>query len=527
VTTASPNDAPSRRGIELETLSPEELWALSSGAVQQGDFETASNILGALLKKQPRNVEALRRLAATLNRLGDLRRPATLLRRAIGVAPRDATLHRDLGGILGNMADYDGARRALERSLKLNEHDEATWVSLLQIHERQRRWKDVRRACERALQLNPRSGQAMNHLARVARIEKNLEEAERWARRAAEESDDVMPRVDAWHLLGAIYEKQKRWDDAFDAHTRANRAKLTLPKTKLQLRNPIGLGIDDHVREGAEAYYRRWAERTFDDGLRDPVFLVGFPRSGTTMTEQVLGALDNVVTTDEHAFTAPVNAKIQSQFGITNESAATLDQLDSLTDEQVSMLRKTYWHDVRRICGEQQVKGKLVVDKYPLRYQEVGLLNLLFPHARIVFVVRDPRDCCLSGYFQHFATNRGMVRFLTLETAGQMYADTVSFWLKIRELTTMPYLEIRYEDLVSDFEPNARRLVEFIGRPWTDAVLEFHTKAGSRAISTPSAEAVTERVNTRAIGKWANYERHLGPLVERVHPFLEVWGYEE
>jgi hypothetical protein len=103
----------------------------------------------------------------------------------------------------------------------------------------------------------------------------------------------------------------------------------------------------------------------------------------------------------------------------------------------------------------------------------------------------------------------------------------MTFWMRARTRVTMPVLEVRYEDMVADFEAHARRLVEFVGRPWSDDVLRFHEKAAGRAIRTPSFRAVTETVNTRAVGKWARYETHMGPLIERVRPFLDPLGYEE
>ncbi len=523
--TRSQDSTAGRAGTPVERLAPEELWAMARGAIGQQDLSTARGLLQALVKRQPRNVEALRTLAAVHSHLGDSPKVmAGLLRRAIGAAPKDASLQRDLGTVLLRAAEYEPARRALERATTLDPGHAPAWTALGQVYHRQRRTADARAACERALEANPRSGEAMSLLARLARAEKDLEGAERWARRAAEEGDDVRARMEAWHLLGSVHERQGRWDEAFEAHTRGNRVTLSLEDAKAQLRRSLMDGLEDHVREGAEAYYRRWSERRFDDGVGSPVFLVGFPRSGTTMTEQMLAAVEGVVTTDEQELTMPVSALLHRWFP-QGPSYKTLEQLDSLSDERVSELRRAYWEAARRRLGDG-LRGKLLVDKYPLRYQEVGYLNLLFPESRIIFVVRDPRDCCLSGYFQNFGVNAAMVRFLTLETAGELYAETVDFWLRIRGKTTLPSMEVRYEEMVSDLEPHARRLVEFIGRPWRDEVLAFHERAGRRAISTPSVEAVSERVNTRAVGKWAHYERHLGPLMERVERFLDVWGYE-
>lgn len=207
-----------------------------------------------------------------------------------------------------------------------------------------------------------------------------------------------------------------------------------------------------------------------------------------------------------------------------------MEGLDALTPGQVSELRLLYWSEVWKVVGaeaREQADSIRVVDKHPLRILDVGMLNRLFPESKVIVMIRDPRDCCLSAFFQDLGLTPVSARFLRLETLGEVYATIMGFWTSIREHLSLDWIEVRYEDFVSDFESNARRLVEFVGEAWDERVLEFHTKAAKRTINTPSWQAVTQKVNTRAVGKWANYERHLGPLVERVRPFLEAFGYEE
>jgi hypothetical protein len=256
------------------------------------------------------------------------------------------------------------------------------------------------------------------------------------------------------------------------------------------------------------------------------VFLVGFPRSGTTMTENVLGALPGTITTDEE----PVLTSVMQLAAKMAGSPAAPDMIaafDRLSHEQLDELRAEYWRSVARLVSPDAAKAPLLVDKAPLRFIHSVFLSLLFPKSRMIFVVRDPRDCCLSCFFQDFAISASLVQFLTLETTGDTYAEVMTFWMRARTKIRIPFLEVRYEDLVTDFEPNARKLVEFIGREWSDDILRFNEKVGGRAIRTPSYRSVTEKVNTRAIGKWSKYESHLGPLIERVRPFLEPLGYEE
>ena len=198
--------------------------------------------------------------------------------------------------------------------------------------------------------------------------------------------------------------------------------------------------------------------------------------------------------------------------------------LDRLTGADVADLRQLYWTRAEAVVGEP-LGEKVFVDKLPLHIVDLGLINVIFPDAKILVALRDPRDVCLSCLMQWFRLNIAMVHFLSLADTAAFYADVMGFWQAIRGRLTLRSMEVRYEDTVTDLPGQARRILDLLGVDWNDSVLSFHEQAAGRSIFTPSYTTVTEKVHTRAIGRWRNYERHFEPVREILAPYVAAFGY--
>ena len=512
--------------LDLASMPPENVRALAEAAASNSDFEGAERALRELVRRSPRDLSVLFRLVRVLQAQGARHDALSVSRKIVGLAPKVWQAQACLASALGSIGQLEASDRAFEMSMALGANEPDFFAAYGATLERLRKTEKARELAQRAVQMDPRNGPGLNLLGQLAIVDGDDVAAEEWLNRAIRDSTQQEARATGWHRLGALREKQKRWDEAFQCHDRANRVLLNTAPARHMLAESVFDHLPHLFLDGCEPTLAKWAAREFTKGPPDPVFLVGFPRSGTTMTENVLGALPGTITTDEEPVLSSTMQLALRMCG-NPQFPDTIPALDTLTMSQLEELRAEYWRSVSRLVSPDAPKAPLLVDKAPLRFIHSVFLSLLFPKSRMIFVVRDPRDCCLSCFFQDFAISASLVRFLALETTGDTYAEVMNFWFRARTKIRIPYLEMRYEDLVTDFEPNARKLVEFIGRQWSDDILRFNEKAGGRAIRTPSYRSVTEKVNTRAIGKWSKYESHLGPLIERVRPFLEPLGYEE
>jgi hypothetical protein len=255
------------------------------------------------------------------------------------------------------------------------------------------------------------------------------------------------------------------------------------------------------------------------DGQRDPIFVVGFPRSGTTLLEQLLDAHPALVSFDEQPFLQKAILQIQS-WGLHYPS-----QLADLSQDQRQTLRAAYF---ARCAGVATLSdGQRYIDKNPLNIARLPLIQALFPRANVIVVLRHPADCVLSCYQQHFRAPAFAVTMRTLTATAQMYDRVFRFYVALRPSLRLPVLEARYESFVADTPVFARDLFVFLQLPWQDSVLNFTERAKTRAISTPSYAAVTEQVNARAVAKWQRYQNTFeatgaGAVLA---PWIANWGY--
>ncbi len=199
--------------------------------------------------------------------------------------------------------------------------------------------------------------------------------------------------------------------------------------------------------------------------------------------------------------------------------------LGELTGGELAGAREQFWVEAERLGGP--LRGRRLVDKLPLNIVELGFVSLLFPRARVVIALRDPRDVCLSCFMQRFRLNDAMANFLDLEQTAKTYAAVMGLWLHYRGALTLAWHEYRYEDLVADFEGVVGGVLDFIGIAWHDDVAHYREKAGQSAITTPSYRGVTGALDGRAIGRWRAYREPLAPILPTLAPFVAAFGYPE
>jgi tetratricopeptide (TPR) repeat protein len=250
-----------------------------------------------------------------------------------------------------------------------------------------------------------------------------------------------------------------------------------------------------------------------------PIFVVGFPRSGTTMLEQMLDAHPALISMDEQPFLQNVSDKVV-ELGYLYPEA--LGELDSATCES---LRQLYW---------DQVKSKVVlkprqrlVDKNPLTLLHLPLICRLFPDAPIILALRHPCDVILSCYMQNFRSPSFQILCSSLDRLARGYVNAMQYWIYHEQLLKPHVLYLRYEDLLDDFDAEVDRIGAFIGIDDAAALHGFHLHARQKGfISTPSYAQVTQPPNKTAVGRWLRYEDAFKPLLPLLKGVMEHWGYD-
>jgi tetratricopeptide (TPR) repeat protein len=268
----------------------------------------------------------------------------------------------------------------------------------------------------------------------------------------------------------------------------------------------------------AEMVTPEWASRIASiepSSRRSPAFLVGFPRSGTTLLDTFLMGHPQAKVLEE----VPLVHAIESVLG-------KMAVLPDRSAQEMAKAREAYFAELDQHV-DPGFEG-LVVDKLPLNILAAPFLQAIFPDARFIFAQRHPCDCVLSGFMQGFALNPSMACFLDIGDSAAFYDKSMSVWTRCRESLPLKVHTIIYEDLVVSPEASLRPLVDFLGLDWREELLDHRSTAKARgAISTPSYDQVVQPLNQRASGRWRRYEKQLAPVLPVLLPWAERLGYSE
>jgi hypothetical protein len=259
------------------------------------------------------------------------------------------------------------------------------------------------------------------------------------------------------------------------------------------------------------------------DGQRLPahpaehVFILGFARSGTTLLETILATNDRVAVLDERdCFPAALRELLRSHAG--------LDRLSNLGADELAESREAYWHAVRN--NGVNVAGKVFVDKWPLNSYRLPLIAKLFPNAKILFALRDPRDVVLSCFCKRFAPNPDTFEFLLLEDCARFYAGVMGLVSEYRRKLPVRIHEHRYEDMIADFETRVRAVCVFIGIGWYPRMRDFSGSVENNIDQmAQSRQQLRQGLYAKGIGQWHRFKNELAPVLPVLQPWVDRFGY--
>jgi hypothetical protein len=377
---------------------------------------------------------------------------------------------------------------------------------------------------DRALQLDADCALALLTRARLNRHAGLLEEAERVLRPILTSSGREI-RIRGFYELGAILDRQGRYDEAMTAFLEAKKLLATdAPPLLAQLQL-----ISNHLNQMRNNLSAEMLQRWFDSGqaLQPPhrlAFLCGNARSGTTLLEQTLDSHPDIISAEESTVFHD-DAYAWLRRGIPPQTAM-LPGLDAAQTGTLRQSRENYFRSMELFLGKP-IGDRLLIDKNPSISVLIPAFIRIFPETKLLVALRDPRDVCLSCFMQaYFPVNKASVAYLTLEGTVESYTRVMGIWRTLAPLVKNPFLEVRYEDVVDDLESVARKTLDFLGVPWDERVLRFDEHARQKRVRSPTYADVTKPVYKRAIGRWRNYQKYLEPHLEKLEPFVKAFGYE-
>ena len=424
--------------------------------------------------------------------------------------PEDPLIQVTIARLEDLLGRPERAVGALERALALDPAHAPALVALAKLHERQNRIGDFGEVVARLEALDPRLVELPLLQARLAFRQGHLAKALELARASPEVSD---PGSRA-QLIGQVSDRLGDPDAAFTAFVDMNQDLGIAPDVASARGNAYRTMVARNATLATRRWVRGWRRSAWRTDRPEPVFLIGFPRSGTTLLDTLLMGHPDVCVTEEKPMLDAVARSIGGY-----------ERLTDLGDDDLDQLRNLYF--AKAAEHVPHLGSRVLVDKQPFAMVEAPLIHRMFPGAKILFVQRHPCDVVLSCFITRFEPNGALVNFATLEGTAALYDQMMSFWGQCRTILPLIVHRVRYERLVEDAESEMHALSAFLGLKWADSMLDHRSVAKGRGfINTPSYAQVAEPLYDRSIGRWERYREQMKPVLPILAPWAERMGYD-
>ncbi len=462
----------------------------------KSDFSLAYNNLGSLLSKQ-----------------GNLLEAEKFTEKAIKHNPKFELAYVNLGSIKIDLDKLHVAEELFLSAIEINENYNYAYSNLFRLYEKTNNLKKLKYKIEAFENNKIIINEIMMFKARICFREKEFITAKKIIDQVSNKwvkNTDHQTNILFWSFKAFIEEKVKNYDEAFKCFEKSQlnlKYEDTNPKIFQEYILTYRKNLD----------INKFVEKSNTSKKNDfsPVFLIGFPRSGTTLLDTILRSHPEIDVIEEKPLINSVEQVIKSKFKY------SLDELHKLSVDNLDFLRNHYLEMLQN--NSDKKSAKILIDKFPFQTVCLPLINLLFPNSKIIFTYRNPYDSVLSCFQQSFEPNNAMANFRSIESASRIYDLTMGIWLDYKEKLKMNYLTSKYEDLIEDFDKHILKILNFLDVSWHENIKNYRNTAHKRGkINTPSSSQVVQPLYKSSIDKWKNYEEYF----KKSNQYLNKWiGY--
>lgn len=506
---------------------------------RRGHFQAAADIYSRILAKVPDYAEGHNNRGVILQIMQRYDEALASYNKAITLKPGYANAHFNRGTVLNKMLRRDEALVSYDQAIALNPNHTEAHNNRGVVLQEMKRYDEALACYDKVIALKPDHAEAHNNRGIVLASKGNMAEAEGMFLKAShlkadfpdplfnlanihshQNTDDAeVKNINALldkpgltpenreHLyfsLGKIFDDCGRYDEAFGYFQKAN-----------QIRNAqvaYDAGLVEKMTDGIiEVFTKEFFASPFPFASKSqsPLFVVGMPRSGTTLLASILSNHPAIASAGELSTMPDFTSKLQELTAGHVPYPAAVREITAGAAEQIITNYET------RLRRDVATSVPHVVDKNPLNFRHIGLITMLFPQARILHCTRHPLATCLSNYFQRFPLN--LDYSFDLRNIGHFYREYARLMDHWRNIPTLKLIHVSYEDMILNTEKTARAVLEFLGLEWDQRCLTPHTN--KYAVETASQWQVRQPIYQKSLEHWRHYEKHLGPLTEILPPF--------
>ena len=500
-----------RKAIKINPNSPMALNNLGNILSKKKNDQEAELCYRKAIQIKPDFSIAYNNFACHLTRQGNLIEAEKYNERAIHYNPKFELAYVNLGSIKIDLDKLSDAEELFLRAIEINRNYKYAYSNLFRLYEKTNNIKKLKSTIENLNENKNIINEILLFKARIFFREKDYIEAKKSIDQISSEwikNTDHSSNILYWSFKAFIEEKVKNFDEAFRCF---EKSQLNL---KYENFNPKIFQNYIHT------YRKNLDNQSFLVKIQkskiiknSPVFLIGFPRSGTTLLDTILRSHPEIDVLEEKPIINSVEQIIKSKFKL------SLDELYKLNEDDLDFLRNKYLETLKN-NSDRNKNAKILIDKFPFQTVCLPLINLLFPKSKIIFTHRHPYDTVLSCFQQTFEPNNAMANFRSIDSTSEIYDLTMNVWLDYKDKLKMEYVTSKYENLINDFDNHILTILDFLDVNWDENIKNYRNTAFKRGkINTPSSSQVVQPLYKSSIEKWINYEKYF----KKSSQYLQKW----
>ena len=510
-------EASLRQAITLKPHYAEAHYNLGNTLKELGKLDEAEASYIKMITLKPNYAEAHNNLGVTLKELDRFNEAEARYIKAITLKPDYAEAYNNLGNTLKELDRFNEAEASLRQAITLKPDYAEAYLNLCELLEKTNRIDEIsiviRNASRKTLE---KKADFLYYEALTEFQKENYKTADELVKKI--NINEVLEKRQpaAMKLQGDLYHYKKDYSAAFETYKSQNKH----VKDSLEYKR---LDVEKYFIQQKEAVVQ--IKQLQEDSLYksvikpkwiQPTFLIGFPRSGTTLLDTILRTHSKIDVLEE----LPMLTKMKASLGF----VPTISMIENMDNTEVEIASGFYLEEMKKHI--EVGKNQIIIDKLPLNILELPLINQIFPEASFILALRHPLDCILSCWMQNFKLNHAMANMVELKRIVDFYDTAMSVLKFSKERYSLDIHRIRYEDLVLDFEENVTNLLTFLGLEWEEELRNYQKTALTREkINTPSHSQVIKPIYKTASYRWKNYEKYLNPFKRQLEPWLRDYGY--
>jgi len=514
-------------------------------------LEKSVELLEKAVSINPNNEKIFNNLGLIYLNLGDNEKALETIKKAININPNSPIAYNHLGLIYSNLGNINEAINSYLKSIKLNPNNISANYNIGNLFKRINDIEKSEKYYNKTLELEPIHLPAYNNLLELYDLSNQNEKFEALLKKGESHFEqnstislfkaklfyklkkfkDVVKILESikfgleenfkedsrLELIAKSYDQLGNYNEAYKFFEQTNELKIKTDKNNANKEIFLD-SIKKRISYFSNLNNKDWKAQKKEDNLKDPVFLIGFPRSGTTLLDTILRSHPSIEVLEEKPiidkYVEKLDKKIESKY----------ENLKSSNSSLKKEMRNFYFDQRSKYSSNN--KRSIVIDKMPLNIIYVGEIFRFFPKAKFILAIRHPCDCVLSCFMQNFLLNHAMANFINLNDAAKMYDLVMNLWQIYTNKFSISFHTIKYEDLVLNFKSSVSNLLTFLNLPWSNQVSEFYKTSQKRGmILTPSYNQVSQPLYSKSIGRWKNYEDELSTAKLYLESWIKKYSY--